>query len=94
MTREQILLIQLAEECAEVSQNISKALRFGKDEVYYKRDDSNAERITSEMNDLIGVFRMLVDEGILPDTDEEKISNKKHKVDEYIGYSTTLGIVK
>jgi hypothetical protein len=92
-TREDLLLIQLGEECNEVGQNISKALRFGPDEIYYKLETTNAEKITQEMQDLVGVFNMLVDEGILPVMDPTKIAEKKGKVNEYMGYSKELGII-
>lgn len=93
-TREDLLLIQLGEECAEVTKNISKALRFGKDEVYAKVGLSNEQRITQEMQDLIAVFDMLVADGILPDLDVPAMDQKRNKVEEYLGYSKELGIIK
>ena len=91
MTREEILLTQLGEECNEVAQRISKALRFGLDEVYPKSGLSNAEGITQEMNDLLGVWRMLVKEGVVPSTDREAILAKEPRVEKYMRYSKDLG---
>lgn len=45
MKRHEHLLSILAEECCEVGQRVSKALRFGLDEVQPGQDLSNAERI-------------------------------------------------
>lgn len=94
MNREQILLIQLMEESSEVQQNISKTLRFGKDEVYYKLTTTNAQRVTQEMEDLIGVFNMLVSEGVLPPMDTDNCDAKAEKVEKYMVYSKELNIIK
>lgn len=94
LTRHQLILTQLSEECGEVVKNVSKAIRFGPDEVYPKIGLSNAERITQEMEDLIGVFDMLVEEGVLPPVNPKNSYNKRFKVEEYIGYSKKLGIVE
>lgn len=88
--RTRILLTQLMEECAEVSVNISKVLRFGKDEIKEGLTETNAERVTSEMNDVLGVFKILVDEGILPMADPAKLEEKAHKIEHYMKYSLEL----
>lgn len=88
--REKLLLIQLAEECNEVAQNISKVLRFGVDGVKIGLQETNGERVTSEMNDLLGVFKMLVDENVLPMADNNKILAKKEKVEKYMDYSLKI----
>jgi hypothetical protein len=56
-TRE--LLICAAEECAEVTQRITKALRFGLDEVHPGQPLTNAQRIAGELGDLQAVVNML-----------------------------------
>ena len=47
--QKEILLIA-QEECAEVTQAISKVFRFGIDEVY--NDRTNKQRLTEEVGDL------------------------------------------
>lgn len=58
MTRDEHLLTILAEECAEVAQRCSKALRFGIDEVQPGQGLDNRRRIEKEFNDLLGVYLM------------------------------------
>lgn len=59
MTREEHLLTILAEECSEVAQRCSKALRFGLDEVQPGQTLNNCERINQELSDLMTVVHML-----------------------------------
>jgi hypothetical protein len=66
MTREQHLLIKLSEECAEVAHRVSKALRFGLDEIQPGQDLDNGERLWQEIHDLIAVIEMLGEEDIPP----------------------------
>lgn len=53
------LLIVLAEECAELSKNIMKAIRFGVDDTHPLEHVSNRQLINSEMNDVIAVIKQL-----------------------------------
>lgn len=55
MNRTEYLLCCLAEECTEVGQRVSKALRFGLREVQPMQPLNNAERIREEMRDLLAV---------------------------------------
>lgn len=86
MTETEILLCCLAEECAEVAQRVSKALRFGLGERQPGQPLDNAERIVDELNDLITVADMLVERGILKSPLEEK-AEKYDKVMRYLDYS-------
>jgi hypothetical protein len=63
MERTQYLLICLSEECAEVSQRASKALRFGLQEVQSGQEQTNAERIAQEFQDLLAIIEMLEEAG-------------------------------
>jgi len=65
MTRSEHLLVILAEECNEVAQRVSKALRFGLEEIQPGQGKTNAERISDELDDLMAVLEMLCDEGCL-----------------------------
>lgn len=86
----------MAEECSEVSQRITKALRFGLNEVQPGQDLDNTERIIYEFNDLIAVVEMLRDEGVFDDNklmDRTAIDTKKQKVEKYMKYAKSVGAV-
>ena len=51
--QERELLEVLAEECAEVIQRVTKALRFGIEEVQPGQPDSNSRRIGLELGDVM-----------------------------------------
>ena len=44
MNREQLLIVKLMEECAEVIQACSKALNYGLDDGYLNTDRTNREK--------------------------------------------------
>lgn len=60
MTRTEHLLILLMEECAEVQQRASKALRFGLGEVQEGQPLDNRERLSVELADVMAIVQMLV----------------------------------
>ena len=62
---ERELLTILAEECCEVGQRVSKALRFGLSEVQPGQSLTNAQRIALEAGDLIAMVKMLEERGVL-----------------------------
>ncbi len=88
-----MLLVILMEECNELAQQASKAIRFGIDQ---QRDlpTSNRQRLIAEWNDLIAVVEMLEREGIDLQPDPAAILSKKKKVDRYMSYSSELGTLK
>ncbi len=88
MNREEHLLTQLAEECAEVAQRASKAARFGMFETQPGQPLSNRMRIREEIVDLIAVVEML-DPNLLCYTQQE-IDTKKAKVEKYLRYAQSL----
>ena len=58
---EEVLLI-LQEECAEVSQAISKCFRFGPDQVGpTSNNKSNIQRVEEELGDLVAMVELLTD---------------------------------
>jgi NTP pyrophosphatase (non-canonical NTP hydrolase) len=61
-TRE-ILLI-LMEECAEVTQAISKAFRFGPDQIKPTKDFTNIYMVEQEIGDLLAMVDLLVSKNI------------------------------
>lgn len=92
-TEEQILIIAI-EECAEVAQAISKAGRFGFDDIRNGQPYTNKERIEIELNDLFAAIELMTGNDISSLIDRDMIENKKEKVFRFIGYSKQKGIVK
>ena len=68
MTLNEHLLMCLAEEGSEVTQAVSKSLRFGLEDrnVLDPLGPNNRERLVLELNDLLGVAALLVEVGVLP----------------------------
>lgn len=92
MTEREHLLTILAEECAEVAQRASKALRFGDDEIQPGQQLTNLERIIDEVIDVVAVLSML---GI--ETYEFSITGvlrKKAKVRKYLDYAEQCGTLQ
>lgn len=107
MNREQMLLIKLAEECAEVTQMASKCLRFGLQEVYKDQElpKTNEQRLVEEFIDLFAVFDVLCNEKFQPESDyvvapgeeefsfDDEVVKRKAKLEKYLNYSKSLGIM-
>lgn len=92
MNRVEHLFECLGEEGSEVSQRTSKINRFGILEVQPGQEKNNAERLLDEIGDLLGVYEMLVEEGVLPDTNfGPRIDAKKIKVEKFLLYSREQG---
>ena len=95
------LLTCAAEECGEVAKEIHKALRFGLDDKVTLDPNgsrgtvgpTNREKIVEELNDLIGVVRMLETSGILPSDwqNAEQQDRKRTKISNYMGYARRVG---
>ena len=67
MDRKTELLTILQEECAEVTQAISKVFRFG-EHSYHPKDKNKVENIKhleSEVGDIMGVLKYLIEENYL-----------------------------
>ena len=62
LASEEVLIIT-QEECAEVSQAISKVLRFGLSGHY--QDKTNKERLEEEIGDLMCMIEILYEKGII-----------------------------
>jgi len=59
MTRQETLLAILAEECGEVTQRVTKILRFGLENKRPRQEFSNAELLKQEFNDLLVAMSMV-----------------------------------
>lgn len=95
MNRTEHLLVCVAEECAEISQAVDKALRFGLDDGNPEGITTNAEDIVKEYTDLIAVMKMLFEEGQLRDNiSDTQIEEKRIKVNRYIQYARAKGILR
>lgn len=82
------LLITAAEECNEIAQRITKALRFGLTEVQKGQSETNAQRIIGEFNDLVAVLELLQSHGDLPPIfDHEHQRLKRMRVVKWMEYS-------
>jgi NTP pyrophosphatase (non-canonical NTP hydrolase) len=57
----------LQEECAEVTQAVSKVFRFGFDTEFNGR--TNRQRLEEEVGDLLAMVDILVQNGVLSDTE-------------------------
>jgi hypothetical protein len=86
MKREEHLLAIAAEECAEVAQRCSKALRFGMGEIQPGQSLTNRERIQQEYSDLASALEML---GIY--ALGSQMNAKREKVEMFLRYSESLG---
>jgi len=77
-TQREVLLIT-QEECAEVTQAISKVFRFGIDGSYNER--TNKQRLTEELGDLLCMIELMVESGMI---DRKELLNasglKRHKL--------------
>jgi NTP pyrophosphatase (non-canonical NTP hydrolase) len=91
VTRTEHLLVILAEECAEVAQRTSKALRFGLDEVQPGQTETNAQRISGELADVFAAVDMLINEGVIAYPDIARTLAKQKKVEEFLRYSAECG---
>lgn len=91
MNETEYLLTVLAEECAEVIQRITKALRFGLGEIQTGQPLTNRERINYEFSDLMGTFEMLEDTGTL---ERLPTDAKKAKVKAFMEYSRSKGTLR
>lgn len=97
MKRQDHLLTIAAEECMEVGQRATKALRFGLDEIQPGQDLSNADRLLQEYADLVGVLLMLAEyspvfEDLLRSPKVADMAEAKRiKVEEFLAYSDSLG---
>lgn len=88
MTEQDHLLMCLAEECAEIQQRVSKALRFGLYEIQPDQQYTNQYRIMLELYDLLGVIELLQERRILTNFVEHgRTADKKEKVLRFLEYA-------
>lgn len=85
---ERELLVILQEEALEVAHRISKALRFGLEEIQPGQPLTNLQRIFEEMADMEAVTEIMGERGSLSFTDPQLyaglVLRKKIKVEKYL----------
>lgn len=93
MNRKEHILTTFVEECGEVAQRATKALRFSLSEVQPEQQYSNAERIMHEYADLTGMMEKMIEEGIVqwPADFSDRVAAKKTKFEKFLGRSAEHG---
>ena len=94
MNRTEHLLTILSEECAEVAQRNSKAIRFTLEETQPGQPLTNAERIQYEFGDLIATYEILIEQGLLEWPSQTAIFLKKAKIEKFLEYSQQRGTLE
>ena len=86
----------LAEEGSEIAKDCAKANRFGPNDREFPDGPTNREKLVDELNDLIGVTKLLVEMGELPVDWEsvEKQAAKKSKVMKFMNYAASVGTLQ
>jgi len=79
---------EISKECSDVSVRVSKALRFGLDEIQPGQLLSNAERIALELADLLAVAEVLEDAGVIT---RVQVDRKKAKLKHFMDYAVEVG---
>lgn len=93
MNTKEHLLTCLAEECAEIQQAVSKALRFGLDDGYPGAETTNAQDIAREYVDLVAVIDLCQEHGIIGQPGESKAmyDAKRERVKKFMAYARERG---
>lgn len=96
MTELEHILSCLSEECGEVVQEVSKIHRFGISDCNPSVKDfvPNEERLSNEINDIMGVVEMLKERGIKIELSAGKMLEKKAKVEKYMKYARERGTLE
>lgn len=99
MRKNEYLALVAMEECAEIQQALSKAIRFGFDDHHPSRaDETNEEQMLTEFYQLTAMIEELQKHGIIKGFTQEKINqvqqNKIKKVYKYMDYSTGKGLLE
>ncbi len=84
---EKEIMLIAQEECAEVTQAISKVFRFGLEESYNNR--TNKQRLTEEVGDLLCMIELMMSKGIIDSM--EVLDAKKSKYQKLNKWSNING---
>ncbi|MGM0218146.1 hypothetical protein [Enterococcus sp. AZ126] len=99
MQKNEYLALVAMEECAEIQQALSKAIRFGFDDHHPSRaDETNEEQLLTEFYQLTAMIEELHKQGIISGFTQEKIKQVKQdkieKVYKYMDYSAEKGLLE
>ena len=83
--KEKEILLITQEECAEVTQAISKIFRFGMDAKHPNEDRDNRQRLEEELGDLVCMVGLLINQNIVNESNVEKAAEMKLKKLKKIG---------
>jgi NTP pyrophosphatase (non-canonical NTP hydrolase) len=82
--KEREILLVTQEECAEVTQAISKCFRFGLDQIKPGKSYTNREHLEEELGDLIAMIKLLTEHDMVNLDNIEKASlNKIEKLKQW-----------
>ena len=85
-TREALLILQ--EECAEVTQAISKIFRFGMDTQWPQGAPTNKWKLEEEVGDLLAMIDILIENGTLSDSYiNQARKQKRNKLKEWSSFN-------
>jgi hypothetical protein len=97
LTKEQYLLTVVMEECAEVAQRASKAIRFGLQEKQPGQPFTNAQRLVNEVIDLYETLDVLFEDGSIsmPDGEEFEVqrASRREKMTRYMERAQREGVL-
>jgi NTP pyrophosphatase (non-canonical NTP hydrolase) len=103
LSRQELLLVAVMEECSEVAKRASKSLRFGIHENPINRKDgkNNLVLIAEELIDLLTIMKLLdeelggeLDREIMKQEAEGAVDKKKAKFQQFVEYSQMKGCVE
>lgn len=98
MNIQQFYLLKIAEEASEIAQAALKAMQFGLLEVNPASGESNGLRLHKELTDLAAmVYELHANTADIEFTHviiPEEFEAKRAKVDHYLEYSHSLGLVE
>ncbi|MBL4839367.1 MAG: hypothetical protein JKY47_00885 [Thalassospira sp.] len=87
------LLVILMEECCEVAQRASKALRFGLDETQPGQPFDNAQRLAHEIGDFKCMVSKLLEAGMIRITDVDVgNASKREQLAKYMQHNTSESV--
>ena len=93
MNLTQAYLNQVAEECSEVAQRCSKAIRFGLEEVGPSEKGNNEERLRGEITDLYASIALLEKHLGVGLINQAGIKPKQDKIERFLNYSREKGML-
>ena len=76
-TKEALMILQ--EECAEVTQAVSKIFRFGMDSRYPEGAPTTKSNLEMELGDLLCMIDILVEQGVINDASMLEAMERKRK---------------